>query len=160
MELQARGKGLACVSGVRNHLPLRGKLGWMTPRASVKTTLALRRAFRGSWSQAGAPVFAAFTGARLGFSHWNSTPADCRGEFFVNPLACTLCAGLNSIQSRETDRRGRRLVERVSRTIPLNALQDRDASLPKDVGNLGIAQAGCVIFEGQMVFMFVNTEFA
>jgi len=23
-----------------NHLPLRGKLGWMTPRAGVKTTLA------------------------------------------------------------------------------------------------------------------------
>jgi hypothetical protein len=24
----------------RYHLPLRGKLGWMTPRAGVKTTLA------------------------------------------------------------------------------------------------------------------------
>src|SRR5271166_1669068 len=92
MELQARGKGLACVSGVRNHLPLRGKQGWMTPRAGVKTTLALRRAFRGSRSQAGAPVSCWFHLARLGFSHWNSTPADYRGEFLVNPLACTLSA--------------------------------------------------------------------
>jgi hypothetical protein len=25
---------------IRYHLPLRGKLGWMTPRAGVKTTLA------------------------------------------------------------------------------------------------------------------------
>src|SRR5712692_10112012 len=25
----------------RSHLPLRGKLGWMTPRAGVKTTLAI-----------------------------------------------------------------------------------------------------------------------
>jgi hypothetical protein len=27
-------------SKVRSHLPLRGKLGWMTPRVGVKTTLA------------------------------------------------------------------------------------------------------------------------
>jgi len=25
----------------RSHLPLRGKLGWMTPRAGVKTTPAI-----------------------------------------------------------------------------------------------------------------------
>jgi hypothetical protein len=41
----------------RSHLPLRGKLGWMTLRAGVKTTLASKRAFRGSRSQAGAPLF-------------------------------------------------------------------------------------------------------
>jgi len=47
-ELRARGKGLARGSwSLLNHLPLRGKLGWMTPRAGVKTTLAMRRAFRG-----------------------------------------------------------------------------------------------------------------
>jgi hypothetical protein len=40
-----------------SHLPLRGKLGWMTPRAGVKTTLAMKRAFRGPRSQAGAPFF-------------------------------------------------------------------------------------------------------
>ena len=41
----------------RCHLPLRGKLGWMTPRAGVKTTLAMERAFSGSRSQAGAHFF-------------------------------------------------------------------------------------------------------
>ena len=45
---QARGKG-AClrILEMRYHQPLRGKLGWMTPRAGVKTTPALERAF---WS--------------------------------------------------------------------------------------------------------------
>src|ERR1700730_12072618 len=32
---------------VRSHLPLRGKLGWMTPRVGVKTTLTMERAFSG-----------------------------------------------------------------------------------------------------------------
>src|SRR5258708_7883071 len=32
--------GLLAVLANRYHLPLRGKLGWMTPRAGVKTTLA------------------------------------------------------------------------------------------------------------------------
>src|SRR6266404_230532 len=41
----------------RSHLPLRGKLGWMTPRSGVKTTLEMRCTFRGSRSQAGAPFF-------------------------------------------------------------------------------------------------------
>src|SRR3989441_12272306 len=41
----------------RSHLPLRGKLGWMTPRSGVKTTPGTKRAFRGSRTQAGAPNF-------------------------------------------------------------------------------------------------------
>jgi hypothetical protein len=60
------GRGLLVVCGVRDHLPLRGKLGWMTPRAGVKTTPATRRALRGSRTQAGAPLFS---------SDLNSTPA-------------------------------------------------------------------------------------
>ncbi len=51
----------------------------------------------------GSPSFAAFTAARLGFSHWNSTPGDYRGEFFVNPLACTLVGSLE-LHSIEGDR--------------------------------------------------------
>src|SRR5713101_1159850 len=54
----SEGEG-ACssLSADRSHLPLRGKLGWMTPRAGVRTTLAPKRAFRGPRSQAGAPFF-------------------------------------------------------------------------------------------------------
>ena len=45
-------------SKVRSHLPLRGKLGWMTPRVGVKTTLTNGNApTRGSCSQARAPLF-------------------------------------------------------------------------------------------------------
>jgi len=51
------GRGLLAVSEVRNHLPLRGKLGWMTPRASVKTTLATKRAFMGLPIPSGSPSF-------------------------------------------------------------------------------------------------------
>jgi hypothetical protein len=63
----ARGKGLAryFLQFIPN-LPLRGKLGWMTPRAGVKTTLATKRAFRGSRSQAGAPFSLLLT---LPFQH-------------------------------------------------------------------------------------------
>ena len=39
---------------IRSHLPLRGKLGWMTPRVGVKTTLTTKRTLRGPRSQAGA----------------------------------------------------------------------------------------------------------
>jgi hypothetical protein len=70
--LQARGKGLACgFERFVTNLPLRGKLGWMTPRAGVKTTPALKRAFRGSRSQAGAPVFCRAT--------WAGDPLPGRG---------------------------------------------------------------------------------
>jgi hypothetical protein len=41
----------------RSHLSLRGKLGWMTPRVGVKTTLTMERASRSSRSQAGAALF-------------------------------------------------------------------------------------------------------
>jgi hypothetical protein len=34
------GRGLLAALANRYHLPLRGKLGWMTPRAGVKTTPA------------------------------------------------------------------------------------------------------------------------
>ena len=55
---EARGKGLARRYFMdRSHLPLRGKLGWMTPRVGVKTTLTMKRGHRGSRSQAGAPLF-------------------------------------------------------------------------------------------------------
>ena len=48
----------------RSHLPLRGKLGWMTPRSGVKTTPETERTLRGSRSQAGAPLFS-LANARL-----------------------------------------------------------------------------------------------
>lgn len=56
--IASEGEG-ACLRFVElvTNLPLRGKLGWMTPRAGVKTTLAMRRAFRGPRSQAGALDF-------------------------------------------------------------------------------------------------------
>jgi hypothetical protein len=46
--MASEGEG-AClrILEMRYHQPLRGKLGWMTPRAGVKTTPALERAF---WS--------------------------------------------------------------------------------------------------------------
>jgi hypothetical protein len=37
----------------------------MTPRAGVKTTLAMERAFQGSRSQAGAPFFAGFSATQI-----------------------------------------------------------------------------------------------
>jgi hypothetical protein len=40
-----------------DHLPLRGKPGWMTPRAGVKTTLASATRLPGLRSQAGALFF-------------------------------------------------------------------------------------------------------
>src|SRR5271157_3755433 len=53
----SEGEG-AClpVHAKRSHLPLRGKLGWMTPRPGVKTTPGMECALRGSRSQAGAPL--------------------------------------------------------------------------------------------------------
>jgi hypothetical protein len=42
---------------IRPHLPLRGKLGWTTPRVGVKTALTTKRALRGPRSQAGASFF-------------------------------------------------------------------------------------------------------
>jgi hypothetical protein len=47
--MASEGKG-AClrILVMRYHQPLRGKLGWMTPRAGVKTTSALERTFWGS----------------------------------------------------------------------------------------------------------------
>jgi hypothetical protein len=57
---RSEGEG-ACSSFLyrSSQLPLRGKLGWMTPRFGVKTTLTTKRALRGSRSQAGAPFFTA-----------------------------------------------------------------------------------------------------
>jgi hypothetical protein len=40
-----------------SHLPLRGKLGWMTPRAGVKTTPASVTRLRGLPVPSGAPIF-------------------------------------------------------------------------------------------------------
>src|SRR5258708_37454427 len=55
--VMSEGEG-ACspLFNVRSHLPLRGKLGWMTPRVGVKTTLT-NGTTRGSCSQARAPFF-------------------------------------------------------------------------------------------------------
>jgi hypothetical protein len=51
---EARGKGLArYFQQFVANLSLRGELGWMTKRASVKTTLATKRAFLVPRSQAG-----------------------------------------------------------------------------------------------------------
>jgi hypothetical protein len=67
VELQARGKGLACCFfEVRNHLPLRGKLGWMTPRAGVKKTLAIEARLPGLPVPSGSPSY--FGGQRRGGS--------------------------------------------------------------------------------------------
>src|SRR2546430_16465175 len=41
----------------RSHLPLRGKLGWMTPRIWCENDTGYERGFRASRSQAGAPFF-------------------------------------------------------------------------------------------------------
>jgi hypothetical protein len=53
-----RGEG-ACSPffAVRSHLPLRGKLGWMTQRVGVKTTLTMERAFSGFPVPSGNPTF-------------------------------------------------------------------------------------------------------
>jgi hypothetical protein len=42
----------------RCHLPLRGKLGWMTPHIRCENDAGYETCFRGSRSQAGAPFFA------------------------------------------------------------------------------------------------------
>src|ERR1700730_10714015 len=41
----------------RSRLPLRGKLGWMTPRVGVKATLTMERAFSGLPVPSGSPIF-------------------------------------------------------------------------------------------------------
>src|SRR5438445_230495 len=49
----------ACLSlsADRTHLPLRGKLGWMTPRADVKTTRAIETCPPGPPIPSGGPIF-------------------------------------------------------------------------------------------------------
>ena len=42
---------------IRSHLPLRGKLGWMTPRVGVKTTLTIERATPGLLFPSKGPTF-------------------------------------------------------------------------------------------------------
>jgi hypothetical protein len=37
---------------------------------------------------------------------------------------------------------------------------DGDAGLAEDMGNLGIAQAGSVVFEREQIFLLVDVEFA
>src|SRR2546425_10592562 len=57
-ERQARLEG-ACLPlfANRSHLPLRGKLGWMTPRAGVKTTPAIETRLLGPPIPSGGPSF-------------------------------------------------------------------------------------------------------
>jgi hypothetical protein len=54
----SEGEG-ACskTSAGRSHLPLRGKLGWMTPRPGQKKAGKRNASFGGSCSQARAPIF-------------------------------------------------------------------------------------------------------
>src|SRR5215469_1513601 len=54
----SEGEG-ACLSlsTDRSHLPLRGKLGWMTPRAGVKTTPAIETRLLGPPIPSGGPFF-------------------------------------------------------------------------------------------------------
>src|SRR5215467_11525592 len=54
----SEGEG-ACLSlfADRSHLPLRGKLGWMTPRAGVKTTSAIETRLPGLPVPSGGPIF-------------------------------------------------------------------------------------------------------
>src|SRR5713101_1123574 len=54
---EGEGACLAKFKG-RCHLPLRGKLGWMTPRIRCENDAGYETCFRGSRSQAGAPFFA------------------------------------------------------------------------------------------------------
>src|SRR5579871_3591486 len=56
----SEGEG-ACskTSAGRSHLPLRGKLGWMTPRPGQKKTGKRNASIGGSCSQAGAPTYVA-----------------------------------------------------------------------------------------------------
>ena len=42
---------------IRSHLPLRGKLGWMTPRVGVKTTLTIERVTQGLLFPSKGPTF-------------------------------------------------------------------------------------------------------
>jgi len=74
----------------RSHLPLRGKLGWMTPRASVKTTLASETHLRGSRSQAGAPFFLP-SSVDVSSHAVRSVPQDQILRFV--PLRCSECGG-------------------------------------------------------------------
>src|SRR5919108_1873307 len=57
----------ACLSVLadRSHLPLRGKLGWMTPRAGVKTTLAIETRLTGPPIPSGGPIFLSAPPKRL-----------------------------------------------------------------------------------------------
>src|SRR5260370_29538760 len=61
LKCKGGGRGLLAVLGNRYHLPLRGKLGWMTPRAGVKTTLASEMRLPGLPDPKGGPHFFAFT---------------------------------------------------------------------------------------------------
>ena len=56
--IASEGEG-AClpILRARSHLPLRGKLGWMTPRAAVKTTLASETRLPGLPVPSGGPNF-------------------------------------------------------------------------------------------------------
>src|SRR6266704_2523926 len=56
MPSEGEGACLAEFKG-RSHLPLRGKLGWMTPRIWCENDTGYERCFRGSRSQAGAHFF-------------------------------------------------------------------------------------------------------
>jgi hypothetical protein len=57
-ELASEGEGAYLpVLANRYHLPLRGKLGWMTPRAGVKTTLASEMRLPGPPIPSGGPNF-------------------------------------------------------------------------------------------------------
>ena len=42
---------------IRSHLPLGGKLGWMTPRVGVKTTLTMERVTQGLLFPSKGPTF-------------------------------------------------------------------------------------------------------
>ena len=55
---------------IRSHLPLRGKLGWMTPRVGVKTTLTIERATPGLLFPSKGPTF-----LPNAFSGWNAASA-------------------------------------------------------------------------------------
>src|SRR5208337_3281681 len=124
----------------RSHLPLRGKLGWMTPRVGVKTTSASGTRLRGSRSQAGAPFFCALT------------------KQTATHLACAALPQLNS----RTHATFLIVMAGEFRSLTFRGLihsaRDRDAGLAERVRHLRFPQPRSVIFKRHLLILVVHPE--
>src|SRR5258708_23439412 len=81
--------GLLAVLANRYHLPLRGKLGWMTPRAGVKTTLASEMRLPGLPDPKRGPHFFWAESHWRSFSDWDAVKTatiSCRSRTFAVTL--------------------------------------------------------------------------